>query len=122
MLALRAHGWTRNLPKENLVTTPKSDDAFEEAFRFVLPGYNLRPLELSGALGIEQVKKLPRLIAERRANAGRLRNALGNHTHVMLHKKIGAERWFGVSLVRRPGSGVSRSESNEGSERHGFKN
>src|SRR3546814_5507651 len=90
MLALRAHGWTRNLPKENLVTTPKSDDAFEEAFRFVLPGYNLRPLELSGALGIEQVKKLPRLIAERRANADRLRNALGNHPHVMLQKEIGA--------------------------------
>ena len=28
----------------------------KEAFRFVLPGYNLRPLEMSGALGIEQVK------------------------------------------------------------------
>src|SRR3546814_17866659 len=72
MLALRAHGWTRNLPKENLVTTPKSDDAFEAAFRFVLPGYNLRPLELSGALGIEQVKKLSRIIAERRATADRV--------------------------------------------------
>src|SRR3546814_12231710 len=78
MLALRAHGWTRNLPKENLVTTPKSDDAFEEAFRFVLPGYNLRPLELSGVLGIEKVKKLTRLIEDRRQNDERLRRALGN--------------------------------------------
>ena len=32
MLTLRAHGWTRNLPKENLVTGTKSDDPFEESF------------------------------------------------------------------------------------------
>ncbi len=28
MLSLRAHGWTRNLPKVNRVTTDKSDDPF----------------------------------------------------------------------------------------------
>ena len=58
LLALRAHGWTRNLPKFNRLTGVKSDDPFEESFRFVLPGYNLRPLEMSGALGVEQMKKL----------------------------------------------------------------
>src|SRR3546814_16978484 len=73
MLALRAHGWTRNLPKENLVTTPKSDAASEEASRFVLPCYNLRPLALSGALRLEQVKKPPRLPAQRRRNQDRRR-------------------------------------------------
>lgn len=52
MLTIRAHGWTRNLPTENHVCT-KSDNPFEESFRFVLPGYNLRPLDMSGALGIE---------------------------------------------------------------------
>ena len=110
MLSLRAHGWTRNLPKENLVTSPKSDNPFEEAFRFVLPGYNLRPLELSGALGIEQVKKLPSLITERRRNAERLLAALGNHPHVILQREIGQSSWFGFSLVVRPGSGVNRSD------------
>lgn len=34
----------------------KSDDQFEESFKFVLPGYNVRPLEMSGAIGIEQLK------------------------------------------------------------------
>ncbi len=51
LLCLRAHGWTRNLPKENLVCGTKSDDFFEESFRFVLPGYNVRPIEMEGALG-----------------------------------------------------------------------
>ena len=50
MLSLRAHGWTRNLPKDNLVCGTKSDDPFEESFRFVLPGYNVRPLELAAAI------------------------------------------------------------------------
>ena len=56
---LNVHGWTRNLLKNNLVTEVKSDDDFEESFKFVLPGYNVRPLEMSGAIGCEQIKKLP---------------------------------------------------------------
>ena len=35
ILSLRAHGWTRNLPAENLVSN-KSKNNFDEAFRFVL--------------------------------------------------------------------------------------
>ncbi|WP_240540441.1 aminotransferase class I/II-fold pyridoxal phosphate-dependent enzyme [Paracoccus sp. pheM1] len=67
LLALRAHGWTRDLPRRNRVTGEKGEDPFEESFRFVLPGYNLRPLEMSGALGRAQLEKLPRLVAARRA-------------------------------------------------------
>ena len=51
LLSLRAHGWTRNLPDKNKVSN-KSDDWFKESFRFVLSGYNVRPLEMSGAIGI----------------------------------------------------------------------
>jgi CDP-6-deoxy-D-xylo-4-hexulose-3-dehydrase len=54
LTSLRAHGWTRELPVENHVH-PKSGDEFDDLFRFVLPGYNVRPLEMSGALGIEQL-------------------------------------------------------------------
>ena len=77
------------MPKENLVSGTKSDDFFEESFRFVLPGYNLRPLELSGALGIEQVKKLPSLISERRKNASLFVDAIGNHPDFMLQTETG---------------------------------
>ena len=69
LLSLRAHGWTRDLPSENLVCGKKSDDKFYESFRFVLPGYNLRPLEMSGAIGIQQLLKLPVLLDNRRENA-----------------------------------------------------
>lgn len=110
MLSLRAHGWTRNLPKHNHVCGTKSDDPFEEAFRFVLPGYNLRPLELSGALGIEQVKKLPGLIAARRANARLLQQAMADHPRLMIQQEVGTSSWFGFSLLIKPGVKRSRRE------------
>ncbi|MDR3312402.1 MAG: aminotransferase class V-fold PLP-dependent enzyme, partial [Spirochaetaceae bacterium] len=62
LLCMRAHGWTRSLPKKNLVCSPKSDNQFDEFWRFVLPGYNFRPLEMMGAIGLEQLKKLPEFL------------------------------------------------------------
>ncbi|WP_336098315.1 DegT/DnrJ/EryC1/StrS family aminotransferase [Roseovarius sp. CH_XMU1461] len=110
MLSLRAHGWTRNLPKFNHVTGEKSDDPFEESFRFVLPGYNLRPLEMSGALGQEQLKKLPGLVEGRRANGALVQARLGNHPKFMIQREIGKSSWFGFSLVLRPDAGMARAE------------
>jgi CDP-4-dehydro-6-deoxyglucose reductase, E1 len=110
LLSLRAHGWTRNLPKHNLVCGEKSDDPFEESWRFVLPGYNVRPLELEGALGVEQVKRLPKLIEERRKNGKLLQATLENHLDIIIQREIGQSSWFGFSLVIRPGSKLTRQE------------
>lgn len=110
MLSLRAHGWTRNLPKFNHVTGEKSDDPFKESFRFVLPGYNLRPLEMSGALGQEQLKKLPDLIRGRRANGALVQRELGQHPLYMIQQEIGHSSWFGFSLVLRPGAEITRPD------------
>lgn len=108
LLSLRAHGWTRNLPKHNLICGEKSDDPFEESFRFVLPGYNVRPLEIEGALGVEQVKRLPLLISERRKNGAYLQDAMANHPDLIIQREIGESSWFGFSLVIRPESSLSR--------------
>tara|TARA_B110000503_G_scaffold128729_1_gene200144 strand:+ start:2103 stop:3257 length:1155 start_codon:yes stop_codon:yes gene_type:complete len=98
LLCLRAHGWTRNLPKKNHVTN-KSDDWFEESFRFVLPGYNVRPLEMSGAIGIEQLKKLPSFIDKRRENAEVFIKLFKNDDRFIIQKEIGESSWFGFSLI-----------------------
>lgn len=108
LLSLRAHGWTRNLPKHNLICGEKSDDPFEESFRFVLPGYNVRPLEIEGALGVEQVKRLPMLIEERRKNGKIFQGAMADHPDLIIQNEIGNSSWFGFSLVIRPGSNLTR--------------
>jgi len=108
LLSLRAHGWTRNLPSENHVCSKKSDDFFSESFRFVLPGYNVRPLEMSGALGIAQLKKLPTLIDERRKNGALFQKAMGSHPDIYIQSEIGESSWFGFSLVIKPKRKLTR--------------
>ena len=110
MLSLRSHGWTRNLPAENHVTGTKSNDPFEESFKFVLPGYNLRPLEMSGAIGCEQLNKLPTLIKGRRRNGARFQDKLANHSKFLIQREIGESSWFGFSLVLRKDTGLTRKQ------------
>jgi CDP-6-deoxy-D-xylo-4-hexulose-3-dehydrase len=98
LLCLRAHGWTRNLPKHNRVCGEKSDNPFEESFRFVLPGYNLRPLEMSGAIGQAQLQKLDAMIAVRRDNARHFAERFANHPWLRLQRETGQSSWFGFAL------------------------
>ncbi|MGY4643107.1 DegT/DnrJ/EryC1/StrS family aminotransferase [Cellulomonas sp. URHB0016] len=98
LVSLRAHGWTRELPDDNVVHA-KSGDRFDDLFRFVLPGYNVRPLEMSGALGVEQIAKVPELVAGRRANAAYFAQRLADLPTVRLQREVGESSWFGFSLV-----------------------
>ena len=98
MLSLRAHGWTRNLPSDNKLCK-LSKNSFNESFRFILPGYNLRPLEMSGAIGLKQLEKLPNLISERRKNADFFTKAFSVSQKFILQKEIGKSSWFGFSLI-----------------------
>jgi CDP-6-deoxy-D-xylo-4-hexulose-3-dehydrase len=109
LIALRAHGWTRHLPKENKVAT-KSDDWFTESFRFVLPGYNVRPVEMSGAIGVQQLKKLPGFLEKRRANALVFQELFKNHPDFYIQKDISNSSWFGFSLIIKPESELQRKD------------
>lgn len=98
MLAIRAHGWTRNLPKQSKIYS-KRDDEFYELFNFVVPGFNLRPLEIEAAIGIEQLKKLDKFIENRRKNAEFFIKKMKNLKNFLTQKEIGKSSWFGFSLV-----------------------
>jgi len=107
MLSLRSHGWTRHLPFDNKVCTKSTND-FEESFKFVLPGYNLRPLEMSGAIGLKQIKKIPEIIEGRRANARTFIDVFSNIDGVTIQKELGASSWFGFSMVFEEGKEARR--------------
>lgn len=67
-LSLRSHGWIREQPnKSRLLKTKYSE--FEKSYKFVLPGYNLRPNEINAILGLEQIKKVRNFIKSRKKNA-----------------------------------------------------
>lgn len=120
LLSLRAHGWTRNLPKHNRVTGRRSDDSFIESFKFVLPGYNVRPLELSGAIGVEQLRKVPMIVEGRRANAERFLELIRRVPAILPQREIGSSSWFGFSLVVSPEAPFTRTDLVRTCERFGI--
>ena len=98
MISIRAHGWTRGLPDQNSVYN-KSKNHWEDFFRFVLPGYNLRPLEISGAIGQIQLRKFPKFLEARRNNAKKFTNLLLNSDSYQIQHENGESSWFGFSII-----------------------
>jgi CDP-6-deoxy-D-xylo-4-hexulose-3-dehydrase len=98
--SVRAHGWTRDLPSINTLYN-KSGDDWEDLFRFVIPGFNLRPLEMEGALGKTQLDKVSKFVEQRRENAKYLLGYQENFDSIQFQREIGKSSWFGFSLVLR---------------------
>jgi len=99
MRSIRAHGWVRDQRGTSLYTL--TGNKFKDSFKFVLPGYCMRPLEMSGAVGSVQLEKLPAFLANRRTNAihflreiddlrGSVRTQLCN---------VLDSSWFGFSMI-----------------------
>ncbi len=99
LLSLRAHGWTRELSPDNYLH-PKSGNNWQDLFTFILPGFNVRPLEMSGAVGIEQLKKLNSFISFRKQNADYLIRKLNEHElPIKLQKSNYDSSWFGFGFT-----------------------
>lgn len=98
MLAIRAHGWTRNLPADSMIYE-KKNDPFYESFNFIVPGYNLRPLDMEGAIGLAQLKKIDKMIENRQSNAKYFLDKMKKYTNIRTQKEIGQSSWFGFSIV-----------------------
>lgn len=109
MRSLRAHGWTRELPQKNHVCD-KTDDAFQESFRFVLPGYCVRPTEIQGAIGQEQLLKIDGFIQHRCENAAYFMEKIAHIEWLRGQKELGESSWFGFSMVLRSNAPCTRSE------------
>lgn len=96
--SVRAHGWTRDLPDENYVFN-KTGKIWDDLYRFVLPGYNFRPLEMQAATGIEQLRKLPDFIEVRRSNGRIFQEMMTEFPEIRIQTEFGASSWFGFSML-----------------------
>lgn len=106
--AIRAHGWTRDLPPDSPLFESRGDDFFE-AYRFIVPGYNLRPLEMSGAIGIEQLRKLPGFTAARRKNLALFTELFGNDERFIIQKEKGKSSCFCFPIILNPAMKFERA-------------
>jgi len=100
---LRAHGWTRHLTNRAKVESdyPKIDPRF----LFVNLGYNLRPMEVQGAMLIVQLAKLDEFNSIRRDNLVRIRTAFEADvrfakTMKFMEASEGVDpAWFGIAVL-----------------------
>lgn len=99
--SLRSHGWTRGLPENSALFEPRSDEHFE-AYRFILPGYNVRPLEFCGAVGREQLKKLSAMTERRRQNLRVFQDLFSSDQRFIIQREHGRSSAFSFTIVLDP--------------------
>lgn len=74
---LRAHGWSRE--QSNKDQLERESPQIDPRFLFVNSGYNLRPMEIQAAFGLEQLTRLDGMNEQRRVNAGLMRDIFLKH-------------------------------------------
>lgn len=105
--SIRNHGWTRDQDEDSMIYEKKGDDFFE-AYRFILPGYNVRPTEIQGVIGKEQLKKLPDFIEIRRKNADRFVNYFKDDNRFIIQRETGESSWFSFTMIVNPEGSLQR--------------
>lgn len=91
---LRAHGWDRGL-KNKLNNT----------FNFINSGFNLRPLDITAAIGLNQFKRLKKMMLSRKNNRDTIINKIKNHKKFKNQfeffepTKNLEPSWFGLPLL-----------------------
>jgi len=108
-LSLRNHGLTKGLPAESKLIDSRLND-FDEAYRFILPGYNVRPTELNAAAGLVQIKKLPEMTAQRRDNLAYFRSLFAGDDRFILQKENGKSSAFSFTMIPTESSGLQRDD------------
>jgi CDP-6-deoxy-D-xylo-4-hexulose-3-dehydrase len=108
--ALRNHGWTRDVPQPSPIFEKKATD-FYEAYRFILPGYNVRPIEMSGAIGIEQLKKLPAFTVARRENWALFQKLFKGDDRFIIQKENGKSSAFSFTMILNPKYHIARDRA-----------
>ena len=100
--SLRSHGWSRGTSFEN--TIYKSNKKLDKRFIFFNSGYNLRPTEVSAAIGHNQFKRLNKFISIRNFNKKKI--ILSMKKNMIINKKIDfyyenknvTPSWFGLPI------------------------
>ncbi len=106
---LRNHGWTRDQEEDSPVFERRDDDFFE-AYRFILPGYNLRPSEIHGAIGKAQLQKLENYLKVRRDNARHFVNLFKDDERFIIQKETGESSWFSFTMIINPELKIDRKK------------
>ena len=96
--AMRAHGWARN--RSDITEISEKYPDLDTRFLFMMPGFNVRPMEMQAAVGLVQLARIDDLLSYRDYFAAHVIDAL---------VKIS---WLGVAGSERKATSMKRGERN----------
>ena len=109
--ALRVFGWIRDLKKKEEIAGKYP--FIDKRFLFATPGYNLRPTEISGAFGIQQLKKLENNLKVRKENADYWKKELAEYSDYLIlptERPHTRHAWFGYPITIKENAPFSRED------------
>jgi CDP-6-deoxy-D-xylo-4-hexulose-3-dehydrase len=101
--SLRSHGWSRGLKKEKQIS--KKNNHLDSRFIFFNSGFNLRPTDVSAAIGHSQFKDMDKLIRARNFNRQKIVNSLKKNNIINKNfyfiepGKNVKPSWFGIPIL-----------------------
>ena len=101
--ALRSHGWSRGLINEKKIS--KANKHLDSRFIFYNSGFNLRPTDISAAIGISQFRDMEKLKKIRNKNRDLLVKSLQRSNKIskslkFIHSNKNVfPSWFGIPIL-----------------------
>lgn len=92
---------------------PGLDEPYDHRYVYVEIGYNMKMTDVQAAIGLEQLKKLPGFVADRKRNFGRLYAGLEAFEEFLVlptWSKRADPAWFAFPLTLRSGTPFTRRE------------
>ena len=115
----RAHGWVRERSDKQAIA--KLYPEIDPRFMFVTQGYNLRPTEIQGSFGIQQIKKLEDFILKRHKAVNYWIKNINNFDDLFIvptQRPNTRHAYFGFPLIPKIDSGINRTALVEYLESH----
>ena len=101
--SLRSHGWSRDLSNRSFIS--KKHKNIDKNWIFINSGFNLRPTDINAAIGIQQLKRLKKILKIRKYNFLKIKKKLINNKNynkqfsILSDQKYSNIAWFGIPFM-----------------------
>ena len=101
--SLRSHGWSRDLSNKKKISRKYKN--IDKNWIFINSGFNLRPTDINAAIGLEQLKRLKKILSIRKYNFFKIKEELINNKNynnqftILNDQKDSKIAWFGIPFI-----------------------
>ena len=101
--SLRSHGWSRDLRKSKKIANKYKN--IDKNWIFINSGFNLRPTDINAAIGIQQLKRIKKILSIRKYNFLKIKNELiknkkyNKQFSIIEDQKYSNIAWFGIPFI-----------------------